>query len=279
MNICCSINEKFIKPLKVLMCSLAETQSEKIDLYLTYVSLYEEEIQDLKKFSRALNINLHCIPFPEDLFNKFKETLFNKLDIQKPFTIEVFLRLFLHKLLPSELHRVLYLDSDIVVIKDLFDFYHMDFQDKEIIVTPDAVSTDIIPEEHRNKLREQMGFQEGDTYFNAGVLLLNLDRIRNNLDFSDENLLKAIQEKDKGFHDQDVLNYLLKEKKIYLNTWAYNMPAPYLTYNQLCQGMIIHYVGYKPWQTLTPLSFEKADFYKKKEKFVDIIDDLLKEAM
>ena len=245
MNICCTVNEKFLRPLKTLLVSLAETQTEKIDLYLLNYYLTENEIKEISTFSNVLDIRFHLIPFPDRLFQKLKKEA--TLDEKGGFTIEVFFRLFIPQLLPNTVSRVLFLDADIIVIKDLSFFYHKPFEENYAIGTKD-IMTDLEKwEENLKNRKEKLEMKKESTYFNAGSLILNLEKIRKDPDFSEKNLFKLIKEKDFGFHDQDILNFLLRDRVYIFQAYEFNCP-PYYMSEDLNAASILHYTGRKPWE-------------------------------
>lgn len=168
-------------------------------------------------------------------------------------TIAAYFRLQLPEILPDDVKKVLYLDCDIVVdgsIAPLFDF---DLTGRAIGAVYNQTGGDI---RHYNRLN--LDFQSG--YFNSGVLLINLDYWRKNnvskrvIDFITDNpdICK--------YHDQDGLNYVLRDEKVLLplkyNVQAlYYLDAPIIPkdfFEELeeakKQPVIIHYTGRdKPW--------------------------------
>ena len=78
-------------------------------------------------------------------------------------TKEAYFRLSLGELIPH-LNKIIYLDNDVIVFKDLTNFYNMNFNDKMILGQPTY---------SYNKSRT--------TFYriNSGILLLNLKKMRN----------------------------------------------------------------------------------------------------
>lgn len=169
-------------------------------------------------------------------------------------TVAAYFRLQLPEILPADVKKVLYLDCDIVVdgsISPLFDF---DLTGKAVGAVYNQTGGDI---RHYNRLN--LDFRSG--YFNAGVLMINLDYWRKNnvskrvIDFISENpdICK--------YHDQDGLNYVLRNEKVLLPL-KYNVQAlfyldvpiiPKVFFDELEEAkkspVIIHYTGSdKPWQ-------------------------------
>ena len=164
-------------------------------------------------------------------------------------------RLFLSELLPKDISRVIYLDGDIIVMDSLNELWATDMHDKAIAAVPDSYNNKI---EHYNRLHypQPMG------YFNAGVLLINLDYWRDN-NVADAFCQYASARPDSLYcHDQDILNYVFRDSKIVLPL-RYNMLNEYWFQtrysvvswefeSQMLYGQqhpaIIHYTGLpKPW--------------------------------
>lgn len=94
-----------------------------------------------------------------------------------------------------ELDRILYIDTDLIIRKDLFELFMMDIEDKYLCAVPDLWT----PVTDREDIRRFA------SYFNSGVMLMNLSRMR------DEGLpVKLIETKRSttnfNLMDQDVFN-------------------------------------------------------------------------
>jgi lipopolysaccharide biosynthesis glycosyltransferase len=88
-----------------------------------------------------------------------------------------FLRLLIPSLLPAEVRKAVYLDSDLLVEADLAELWSTDVSDVYLAAAPDPGVSLVSAEEGLLNWRE-LGFAEGDRYFNAGVLVMNLERWR-----------------------------------------------------------------------------------------------------
>lgn len=168
---------------------------------------------------------------------------FSGLPLKENITIETYFRLLLSQLLPN-LDRVLYLDADTLVTGEMESFYYTDFEDNYVVGVNER---DML---YRNSsYREQIGFSSDDVYVNAGVLLLNLKKIREDnieqLFFDTGNRLKhEIQ-----FQDQDILNISLKGKIKSVSS-IYNFTSYEREVNSapLSDVRIIHFNWHKPWK-------------------------------
>ena len=142
--------------------------------------------------------------------------------------------------------KVIYLDSDIVVNTDLLSLWEVDLENCFCAAVRDVKST-------RNKWKNRHAFTKmrikaGD-YFNAGVLLLNLEAIRKEMSLW-ERAIAFFKKygKESIFFDQDALNLLLQGRIKFLAE-DYNFIPVAINANNLCEEKkaIIHYAGPKPW--------------------------------
>jgi len=174
-------------------------------------------------------------------------------------------RLFLTSYLPVNVDRVLYLDCDIIVtdsLKALFEdkIGGSDFTEYSVAMCPELYMPD---DKKRN-----IGLDKTDTYFNAGVILVNLSRWRAlNLDQSFLAYYRAKQG-DLLYNDQDIINHCCRRDVLTLPQWyntCTNLPyfpkwylkriqkafcyEPSEVYSdRLRKPVIIHYQGEeRPW--------------------------------
>lgn len=166
-------------------------------------------------------------------------------------TVPTYYRLLLPELLPDT-DQVLYLDVDTVVTRDLRPLMEVELGN-HLLAGVKAVYPNRNPE-HLRSLEIEPG-----TYINAGVLLMNLGKMRQ------EGLQPRFLElakKDFTFQDQDILNLTCRGKIHYLPP-AYNVHAMFdyrkdreyadqlfgseAVDEALDDPKIIHYAGNKPW--------------------------------
>jgi lipopolysaccharide biosynthesis glycosyltransferase len=164
------------------------------------------------------------------------------------FTVETYLRLWIDELFPGT-HRVLYLDPDIIVTADIDELWNWDLKGHTLAAVPIPGSTR--PAVH--------GFPPGSQYFNAGVMLIDLNSWRAH-GYRDQ-CLKYLSEHPEAAidADQDILNICLRTDWVPL-PYYWNMISPFyflshdlkLTPAELDearrQARIIHFNGdSKPW--------------------------------
>lgn len=97
-----------------------------------------------------------------------------------------------------------------------------------------------------------MKLNKNDRYFNAGVLLIDLQRWRKLFSWSKIKQIINTSNIEFYFHDQCILNYLLKNRVCYFNFNKYNCRPFYYLQSWIGKRIIdkthiIHY-GAKPWE-------------------------------
>jgi lipopolysaccharide biosynthesis glycosyltransferase len=145
-------------------------------------------------------------------FYAFDATAYSHFRLDDHITLASYFRLFLTEILPPDVNRLIYLDSDVVVLDDLQSLWDVDLGDKLIAAVPDL----FMPENARLDLPDDY------CYFNAGVLLIDLASWRAR-DFV-KIFVNYVETKSAilKFHDQDTLNFVLQDSVKYLDViWNY----------------------------------------------------------
>ena len=115
----------------------------------------------------------------------------------------------------SEYDKAIYIDGDVIVKKDLKALFSIELGDKYA-----AVVKDMKPMVHYKIPQTVKLGVNHSAYFNTGVMLLNLKKMR--LDRMDERLLNYRANGINNFMDQDAFNAVFEENVIYLD-FTYNM--------------------------------------------------------
>ncbi len=161
-------------------------------------------------------------------------------------------RLCLHEIVPCD--KLIYLDCDIVATLDLAELYDIDISDRLLaaVAEPNLSKKDVA-----RRLRSFSKVPE--KYFNSGVLLLNLQKLRQFC--KDGNILLStfVENYDAlEYKDQDVLNGLLAGQDggaLFLDekyNYVINTTGRMLESLQELQGKLIHYTWHKPLQFFYP---------------------------
>lgn len=277
MNVAVAVNRSYMKYLYVMLTSLLENNSDQeICIYVMSADLTEEQEAILQSLAEQYRQSIFFLHISEEMFSQ-------ELPVSNFITIESYFRLALPELLPKEQERVLYLDVDIIVNQPIGEFYHMDFEGKTFCACRDV--GDITVENIKTSplfadLRERPDF----VYFNSGVLLMDLQKLRKETSFS-HIMEQAMRVKEYlKFHDQDLLNYLYygdvrlvdEERYNLFARTAYN--AGYTCEQVKSRTAILHYAGPKPWrheEVRYPLESFWWEYAKKTPYYVELLEDMV----
>lgn len=159
-----------------------------------------EEMKKITKEFKHVRLNFKILD------NAIQERLSGK-DLNGV-TQSTYYRLWLGNLFP-EYKRVVYLDADVLLYVDVAELFNIDLEGKLIGAATDiSVLKCMSPKgsslNPNTELLKKMGVQDMNQYFNAGVLVLDLEGIRNQ---GMENILMNLLNQKTFFnHDQDILN-------------------------------------------------------------------------
>lgn len=119
-------------------------------------------------------------------------------------------RLLLMHVLPKDIHRLIYLDSDIVVNCDIQNLWNEEVGENGLAAVPEMK---IFHWEKANETKAVCndGFVKFERYFNSGVLLLDLDVYRQYPTLLKDGLSFLVEHPTYSCFDQDILNYVFSE--------------------------------------------------------------------
>ncbi|OUP66020.1 hypothetical protein B5F12_00395 [Pseudoflavonifractor sp. An176] len=241
MNILISVDQRYVEKAKTTLFSLRLHTKEEITVYLINHSLSDESTRELGEYLKnKCDIQLYVIDAKKTALDNFPIPNSN-------FSIETYYRILAQFMLPDSVDRVLWLDVDIIVQKDLSEFYWQDFEGKKLIVCCDRQNmTELVFER-----KEALGLEKDYQYFNAGVLLINLTLLREGLSLED--LVKECEKYiDVLFWgDQDLLNLLYGDSTKIVDWEKYNFQINgdrHVSEEAVLKAYILHYTtGRKPW--------------------------------
>lgn len=253
----------YVTPTAVAITSLIcnKNPNTYYDIYLIVANLSEMEIEKFNEF-KGSNADIHII--------KASLKKYERLHKHEYVTAATYLKFDLPDLIPNQ-DKVLYLDGDVVIQKDLSDLFETDIKDYFAGVVKDIT-----------QINNDLNIKN---YFNAGVMLLNLKLMREN-DASTALFNIGTSEKKLKFQDQDCFNIYFNNK-VKLLPVIYNLfydfflqykykytleyinkrfGTNYSSFNNIKEAsFIIHMVGgYKPWIYFNSVFISEWDKYFKK---------------
>ena len=166
-----AVDNGYIPFLAVSIQSLIDNSSIENNyvIKILYTNISEENRKKISKYERE-NVSIEFV----DL-NYYIEKVKNKLYTRDYYSKTTYFRLFIPNLYP-QYDKALYLDSDIVILSDIADLYNEEMGDNLVAGVPDDVIQTI--EVFQEYVEKVVGVADYHNYFNAGILLMNLDELR-----------------------------------------------------------------------------------------------------
>lgn len=254
VNIVLITDSRYTPPTAVSMSSAIKNKCPQ-NVYNFYIVAENITPQDESYLLRMKNlapdtVNVHIIPRQEpDLpYENMQRFLQYKVGMHKIFLPEIL----------GNIDKVIYMDGDTLVLKDLAELFSIDISDVYAAVAKDGIYYRF-PKE-----MAEMGLDKRGYYFNSGVMLYNLAKQRQ--DKIVQKLIDYIKTHEDFYGDQDVLNVVFGDK-LKLMSYRYNCISTFFEADDLnflskffaerlpkdtfyiYQGAtILHYAGDKPWQ-------------------------------
>ncbi|MCL2106917.1 MAG: glycosyltransferase family 8 protein [Oscillospiraceae bacterium] len=243
MNVLVATDQNYLKGLKVALSSLLQHHKkvDAVNVYLLYTVLTEEDIAFLAQLGELYqNFRLH------PMYLSISE--YDYLVPIDRFSVEANYRLFVLKLFPESMERILWLDADLLVRRNILDFYNQPLDNAYAAVC-----------RHRrentsfySRLQRDFGPLPQKDTFTSGFTLFHLPKLRE--DFSPDAFLEFFRAHvdQLVYPDQDILNVMIGNN-VKWNDVKYNYyvqdsrqteagsPKRYFT-------PVLHFVtGNKPW--------------------------------
>nr|WP_297767132.1 glycosyltransferase family 8 protein [uncultured Butyrivibrio sp.] len=247
MNVSASFNRKYVDYAIVLLTSFCVNNPENNHFYIMHSELLQEDMEIIKSAMSQYDAEFTFLDASKEIENL-------KLPVSDFWSNEIYYRLMLPDKLPSEVDRILYLDVDVIVHGKVDDIYYSDFGDALLMAAEDSNKTNTL-DTYKPKVKQMLlpRYGEDFRYFNSGVLMMNIARMRGKNTF--DSYLEAMKEWDyqMAAPDQDILNYVHYAEVKYIPWEKYDLFAKLAfnsgwTYEDVKEkNKIIHFAGAKPW--------------------------------
>lgn len=214
-----SCDDNYAQHTTISLISLCINNRDcKINVYIINNNISSLNINLICKSLDKYECELHFVDF-----GKYEK----QLELNMPWAISIssYARLFSTEILPDDIDKVLYVDSDTIFCDKITDLFLTDISDYGVAGVLDL---------GKNISKRKIGLADDDLYINAGVMLINVAFWRKN------NVLDVFLDyikKNNGtvwHHDQGIINAVLRSK-IKLLPIKYNVMSPIfmLKYRQL----------------------------------------------
>ena len=210
-------DENYAPYLAIALRSLKDNASENFfyGIHVLHTGISDKTARRIERIGDE-NFSIRFVDVSEKL-----NDLADGLHLRDYYTFTTYYRIFISELFP-EYDKALYLDSDIILNGDISELFAYDLGDNLVGAVTDETVQGVEP--FRRYVKKALGI-EPERYFNAGVLLMNLKKFREEDFFGRFNhLLKKY--KFKVAQDQDYLNVLCKNRVLYLGGEWNDMPVP-----------------------------------------------------
>lgn len=266
INVVFAIDNNYVKHCAVAIKSILDNinKSQKIRFFIVHDKSF-------------LDINKGFLSNYENQYISFEYILVNVSDfsfypLNRPhISIATYYRLALHKILPMNIDKVIYLDADLVVVDSLVELWNTDLGSNYLAGSPDEGGVLQI---------RRLGLPLSHNYINAGICVMNIAKMRErDLD----NLYAEALYKNYDLitlQDQDILNitFVNKIKRIHPR---WNVQSRFYKPNELeyaytqtelkeaaLNPAIIHFSDReKPWQPACRHTLKS--FYKYYEEQIE----------
>ena len=249
LNILLTLDRNYLLPLRVLLTSLLINHpGEHFDFYIAADGFTQEDHESIHRLLSRFDAAYHIVTIDESWFLSAPTLRY--------YSRAMYYRLLAGRMLPQDLDRILYLDPDMLITGSLRPLYDTDMGENLYAACIHKGLVDLSTPV--NKIR--LSAYETEGYFNSGMLLMNLARIRE-LVFP-----QVIFDYVKANHallilpDQDVLNGLYGRHILALDEQRYNYDVrKYREYLLASAGehdkawvmqntVVLHFCGKKkPW--------------------------------
>ena len=212
MDILVSLDENYMRQLCVMLTSVyLNNPGISCNIYLIHRGIPEKKLSALSSSLERIGYSLAPILIDDKLFSD--------APVMKQYPQEMYYRLLAAKLLPKELKKILYLDPDVLVANSLERLWSLDIGNCLFAAAAHTGKTELANNINRIRLKTD------NDYFNSGVLLMNLELCRKEID--PEEIFSYVKEHSSSLllPDQDVLNALYWDRIRKIDDFIWNYDA------------------------------------------------------
>lgn len=240
IHVAAAFDARYINPFYAFITSLLHNNGQgSLALHIICSDVKELEKQSIKRFVRSFGNSIYFYELSDERIGSFLT--------MSEWTQAVYYRLYFPLVMPKEIDRVLYLDTDTIVLKPLNELYEADLDNKPVGAVADIYVSK----------QPLIGITTPGDYFNSGMLLIDVARWRRqNISEKAIEYLQLFPERIK-FVDQCALNAVLAGnwKKLHEKyNLLYSYIPEHLSRRKLSELLnkthVLHFTLQRPWHML-----------------------------
>ncbi|URJ96872.1 glycosyltransferase family 8 protein [Pasteurella multocida] len=212
MNILFVSDDVYARHLVVAIKSIINHNEKGISFYIFDLGIKDENKRNINDIVSSYGSEVNFIAVNEKEFESFPVQI-------SYISLATYARLKAAEYLPDNLNKIIYLDVDVLVFNSLEMLWNVDVNN---FLT--AACYDSFIENEKSEHKKSISMSDKEYYFNAGVMLFNLDEWRKMDVFSRALDLLAMYPNQMIYQDQDILNILFRNKVCYLDCRFNFMP-------------------------------------------------------
>ncbi|AKR56752.1 hypothetical protein XM25_13300 [Devosia sp. H5989] len=246
IHVALTFDDRYWAPAYATMRSICLVSRRRADLvfHLMHMGLSEEHRQLLlpitEEYGAELRFyDLEADPALLDQVRQLPPVRHRHLN----FSPMVYIRLFLTGIVPADVERLIYIDSDMMVRAPIEELFELDLMDHPVAAVLDPYGTGF---QTGRDFRPKRYYDTTEPFFNAGLMVIDTRRLAA-LDVIGTVRKTLTPEEFAGvYYDQDILNIALRNNWRVLDiSWNLQNPAPA---HEALNPKLVHYTGTnKPW--------------------------------
>jgi lipopolysaccharide biosynthesis glycosyltransferase len=204
LHVACAADQQYLVHSAVMLHSVL-SHSPEHSVHIHYMhgpELPREAIRRLTEMTEINGGSISFLPVPDGTVAELPETA--------EISATMWCRIFLPELLP-EVERVLYLDIDTLALDSIAPLWKADLSDHYVAAVSNVWPPWIVGHQ------ERIGLPASQSYFNSGVLLMNLELMRRDQCTSSIQRHAIDHREQLVYPDQDALNIVLGSRRLSLH--------------------------------------------------------------
>lgn len=247
----CAADDNYAMPVAVMLRSVLANLNRDRSL-ITYIIDGDITPSNKRRVERSLRSDrceVRWLAKPEALINSSLVKDANVSGGAAHLSIASWYRLVIPELLPTQFQKAIYLDCDVVVSADLSKLWDIDPGENYLLAVPRLERLGSYVSSSGALMNwQELGFAPDAKYFNAGVLVFNLEKWRSGQMCDQALNYLAHNRQYTRWADQCVLNGVIAGQWGELDRRWNSMEVRELTKAEVDDAFILHYTSSsKPW--------------------------------